>query len=70
MCLSDHILLTSCMTQSLFIVSTVCVYTFFCIFLYGALCPRFCYGSYAVEMVIIIIKIIINISNSTKTRAW
>ena len=26
---------------NLFILSIVCVYTFFCIFLYGALCPRF-----------------------------
>ena len=25
-----------------FILSIVCVYTFFCIFLYGALCPRSC----------------------------
>ena len=70
MCLSAHILLTSCMTQSLFIVSTVCVYTFFCIFLYGAMCLRFCYGSYTVEIFIIIIIIIINIRNSTKTRVW
>ena len=36
----------------------VCVYTFFCRFLYGALCPRSCYISCAVEMSFIIIIII------------
>ena len=30
------------LARNLFILSIVCVYTFFCIFLYGALCPRFC----------------------------
>ena len=39
--------------------SIVCVYTFFCSFLYGALCPRSCYGSCPIEMSIIIIIIII-----------
>ena len=38
---------TSCvvggrMAWNLFILSIVCVYTFFCSFLYGALCPRSC----------------------------
>ena len=30
------------MSRNLFILSIVCVYTFFCSFLYGALCPRSC----------------------------
>ena len=30
------------MAWNLFILSIVCVYTFFCIFLYSALCPRSC----------------------------
>ena len=42
-----------------FILSIVCVYTFFCSFLYGALCPRSCYGSYAIEMSIIIIIVVV-----------
>ena len=40
-----------------FILSIVCFYTFFCIFLYGALCPRFGMGSCAIEMSIIIIAL-------------
>ena len=36
------------------ILSTVCVYTVFCFFLYHALCPRFCWGSCALEISIII----------------
>ena len=38
-----------------FILSIVCVYTFFYSFLYGALCPR---SRCAIEMAIIIIKIV------------
>ena len=43
------------MASDLFILSIVCVYTFFCSFLYGALCLSSCQGSCAVEMSIIII---------------
>ena len=38
-----------------FILSIVCVYAFFCSFLYGALCPRSCSGSCDMEMSISII---------------
>ena len=44
-------------TDFYFILSIVCFYTFFCIFLYGALCPRFGMGSCAIEMSIIIIAL-------------
>ena len=41
--------------ETFFILSILCVYTFFCSFLYSALCPRSCLGSCAIEMSIIII---------------
>ena len=44
-----------------FILSIVCVYTFFCSFLYGALCPTSCQGSRAIEISIIIIQVQQNI---------
>ena len=53
-----------------YILSIVCVYTFFCSFLYGALCPRACYGSCAIEMSIIIIIIIIKKTNNNKTLTY
>ena len=45
--------------ETFLILSIVCVYTFFCSFSYGALCPRPCQGSCAIEMSIIIIIIIL-----------
>ena len=41
--------------ETFFVLSIVCVYTFFCIFLYGVLCLRFGQGSCTIEMSIIII---------------
>ena len=53
-----------------FILSIVCVYTCFCSLLYGALCPRSCSGSCAIEMSIIIIIIIASHTSALTTLPW
>ena len=40
-CNVNSCMVGGCIAWNLFILSIVCVYTFFCIFLYSALCPRF-----------------------------